>query len=180
MKEQNVQVEDSAEKQGMCFDTMTMLYLEGNVTYNDQGVILLISQCQSLMVKVEFCTCVLWSLYVPCNIIFSIATYCCHYSINYLIVAGGKIAIHYQYFSWMCVVKFMCALSSFRLPARCWGDWPHFLHIHWQGSELQLEKIWFQDSPSWPRPSPWCEWMSASHQSLSLWAVSVPRGYRMC
>ena len=41
MKEQNVQTEDSVEKQGMCFDTLITLYLEVNVIYNDQGVIIL-------------------------------------------------------------------------------------------------------------------------------------------
>ena len=50
MKEQNVQMKDSVEKQGMCHYSLITLYLEGNVIYNDHGVIILISQCQSSIV----------------------------------------------------------------------------------------------------------------------------------
>ena len=101
---------------------------------------------------------------------------------EYLIVPSGMIAVYNVSSCCYCLVwcMFICGLSSFRLPAWCWGDWPYLLHIHWQSSELQLEKIRLQDASSWPCPSPRCEWMSASHQSLSLWAIPVPRRHRSC
>ena len=43
-------MKNSVEKQGMYHYSLITLYLEGNVIYNDQEVIILISECQSSIV----------------------------------------------------------------------------------------------------------------------------------